>query len=131
MPVETNSSLASCSSLTLLRDDYQSFYKDLLTKYGKAEKPNSPLNNEEFLNDKKQITKSILQNPFEKFERKSFMYHAIDLDKLAFDAVLWEKLESNDIESIREQMFKDGKRYFDKHVEGGAFNKELLNKFSY
>ncbi|NOH56620.1 DEAD/DEAH box helicase [Alteromonas sp. 07-89-2] len=115
-------------SLTLLRDDYQSFYKDLLTKYGKAEKPNSPLNKGEFLNDKKQLTKSILQNPFEKFERKSFMYHAKDLDKLAFDAVLWEKLESSDIELIRRQMLEDGKSYFDKNVEGGAFKKELFSE---
>ncbi len=115
-------------SLTFLRNDYQAFYKDLLTKYGKAEKPNSPLNNEEFLNDKSRLTKSILQNPFEKFERKSFMYHAKDLDKLAFDAVLWEKLESNDIELIKKQMFEDGKSYFDKHVEGGAFGKELLSE---
>ena len=104
-------------SLTLLRDDYQSFYKNLLTKYGKAEKPNSPLNNDEFLNDKKQLTKSILQNPFEKFERKSFMYHAKDLDKLAFDAVLWEKLDSTDIELIKRQMFEDGDDYFFKYVE--------------
>ncbi len=115
-------------SLTLLRDDYQSFYKNLLTKYGKAEKPNSPLNNKEFINDKKQLTKSILQNPFEKFERKSFMYHTKDLDKLAFDAVLWEKLESSDIELIRKQMFEDGKSYFDKNVEGGAFKKELFGE---
>ena len=107
-------------SLTLLRDDYQSFYKDLLTKYGKAEKPNSPLNKEELLNDKKQLTKSILQNPFEKFERKSFMYHAKDLDKLAFDAVLWEKLKSSDIELIRKQMFEDGDDYFYKYIESNT-----------
>lgn len=113
-------------SLTLLRDDYQSFYKNLLTKYGKAEKPNSPLNNDEFLNDKKQLTKSILQNPFEKFERKSFMYHAKDLDKLAFDAVLWHKLESSDIELIRRQMFEDGKSYFDKYVRENAFSESFL-----
>lgn len=113
-------------SLTLLRDDYQSFYKDLLTKYGKAEKPNSPLNNEEFLNDKSRLTKSILHNPFEKFERKSFMYHAKDLDKLAFDAVLWEKLKSSDIELIRKKMFEDGKSYFDKYVRENAFSESFL-----
>ena len=86
------------------------------------------MNNKEFINDKKQLTKSILQNPFEKFERKSFMYHTKDLDKLAFDAVLWEKLESSDIELIRKQMFEDGKSYFDKNVEGGAFKKELFGE---
>jgi len=111
-------------SLSLLRDDYQSFYKSLLVKYGKAEKSNSPLNNEKFLNDKQLLSKSILQNPFEKFERKNFMYHSKDLDKLAFDPVLWEKLESGDIELIKEQMLEDGRSYFDKHVEAGAFRAE-------
>ena len=114
-------------SLPMLRDDYQEFYKNLLAKYGKAEKSNSPLNNPEFLNDKKLLTKSILQNPFEKFERKSFMYHAKDLDKLAFDAVLWEKLESGDFELTREQMIEDGKSYFDKHIEAGAFREEMFD----
>jgi hypothetical protein len=56
------------------------------------------------------------------------MYHAKDLDKLAFDAVLWEKLESSDIESIRRQMFEDGKSYFDKNVERDAFKKELFSE---
>ncbi|WP_421133122.1 DEAD/DEAH box helicase [Alteromonas sp. A079] len=111
-------------SLSLLRDDYQSFYKSLLVKYGKAEKSNSPLNNEKFLNDKQQLSKSILQNPFEKFERKNFMYHSKDLDKLAFVPVLWEKLESGDIELIEEQMLEDGRSYFDKYVEVGAFRAE-------
>ena len=45
------------------------------------------------------------------------MYHAKDLDKLAFDAVLWDKLESSDIELIRIQMFKDGDDYFYKYIE--------------
>ena len=114
-------------SLTLLRDDYQSFYKSLLAKYGKAEKTNSPLNNEAFLNDKKQLTKSILQNPFEKFERKSFMYHAKDLDKLAFDAVLWDKLESGDIELIRKQMKTDGSNYFNKYVKENIFSEAMFD----
>ena len=112
--------------LTFLRNDYQFFYKNLLTKYGKAEKPNSPLNQAAFLNDKSRLTKSILQNPFEKFERKSFVYHAKDLDKLAFDAVLWEKLESSDIELIKKQMFEDGKDYFSKHLGIDSFDEKMF-----
>ena len=114
-------------SLTFLRNDYQFFYKNLLTKYGKAEKPNSPLNQAAFLNDKSRLTKSILQNPFEKFERKSFMYHAKDLDKLAFDAVLWEKLGSDDLETIKQQMKIDGKNYFNKYVKENAFSESSFD----
>ena len=111
--------------LSLLRSDYQSFYKKLLAKYGQAEKTNSPLNNEEYLDDVSAITKSILQNPFEKFERKNFMYHAKELDKLAFDPVLWEKLKNGDIELIKRQMHADGRNYFNKHIEADAFIEDL------
>jgi hypothetical protein len=35
----------------------------------------------DYLSDEAAITRSILQNPFEKFERKCFMYHAKYLNK--------------------------------------------------
>lgn len=116
-------------SLSLLRADYQSFYKGLLVQYGKAEKPNSPLNREEYLDDVPAMTKSILQNPFEKFERKNFMYHAKELDKLAFDPVLWEKLERGDMEKIREQMFNDGINYFESSIDTNVFSEKLMKVF--
>lgn len=114
-------------SLSLLRRDYQAFYKRLLNNYGQAEKPKSPLNNETFLDDIPAITKSILQNPFEKFERKCFMYHAKDLDKIAFDAVLWDKFKSGDINAIKKQMRTDGKDYFNKHIEAGEFTEATFD----
>lgn len=114
-------------SLPLLRHDYQAFYKNLLEKHGQSEKSSSPLNNQDYLDDKAAITKSILQNPFEKFERKNFMYHAKDLDKIAFDAVLWENLKNNDIAAIKKQMLLDGKDYFSKHISFDGFSEELFH----
>jgi len=116
-------------SLPLLRDDYQSFYKNLLAQHGQAEKKSSPLNNPEYLDDKAAIAKSILQNPFEKFERKSFMYHAKALDKIAFDAVLWEKLDGSDFELIKEQMLADGEEYFSKYVGFDGFGAAVFSNF--
>lgn len=113
-------------NLRFLAGDYQAFYSKLLEQHGKAEKANSPLNNKEFVADKSKITKSILQNPFEKFERKSFMYHAKDLNKIAFDPVLWEKLDDTDIALIKKQMLADGKDYFDKHLWEDFFNADIL-----
>lgn len=113
-------------NLGFLADDYSIFYRSLLEQHGKAEKTNSPLNNREYLADKSKITKSILQNPFEKFERKCFMYHAKDLNKIVFDPVLWEKLDNTDINLIREQMLVDGKDYFDKHLGEGFFQSNIL-----
>ena len=54
------------------------------------------------------------------------MYHAKDLDKLAFGAVLWEKLESSDVKLIKEQMFEDGVSYFNKHVKAETFNEDMF-----
>jgi superfamily II DNA or RNA helicase len=109
-------------SLPLLRDNYQAFYRNLLVQHGQAEKNNSQLNNQEYLDNKIAITKSILQNPFEKFERKSFMYHSKELDKIAFDAVLWEKLDNSDKALIKKQMLLDGKDYFSKHISFDGFS---------
>ena len=42
------------------------------------------------------MKKSILDNPFEKFERKRFIYFSKDLNILSFNPNLWAKL-TNDI----------------------------------
>ena len=34
----------------------------------------------------------MLENPFEKFERKRFIYYSKDLNLVAFNPLLWEKL---------------------------------------
>jgi hypothetical protein len=60
----------------------------------------------DYLSDEAAITRSILQNPFEKlenFERKCFMYHAKDLHKIAFDPVLWDSFIPDDFDLIRKR----------------------------
>ncbi|WP_052380254.1 MULTISPECIES: DEAD/DEAH box helicase [unclassified Pseudoalteromonas] len=106
--------------LTKLATKYQNFYQQLHQKHGKAEKPNNPLNDLDRLNDTAYITRSLLANPFEKFERKRFVYHAKDLNLVAFDPVLWEKLTPDCFELIKKQMKQDGKDYF------GKFGVELF-----
>jgi hypothetical protein len=100
-------------NLTFLAQDYQAFYINLLEQNGKAERGNSPLNKIEYLEDSATMTRSILQNPFEKFERKSFMYHSKELNKIAFDPVLWDKLESTDNDLVIKQLLSDGNKYFE------------------
>jgi hypothetical protein len=108
-------------NLTFLAQDYQAFYINLLEQNGKTEKGNSPLNKIEYLKDSATMTKSILQNPFEKFERKSFMYHSKELNKIAFDPVLWDKLKSTDIDVAKQQMLADGEKYFQIHIGFNRF----------
>ena len=93
---------------------YQSFYKQLQQEFGQAEKDKNPLNDKERLNDIAYLTRSLLANPFEKFERKRFIYHAKDLNIISFDSVLWEKLDENALAEIRQQYIQDGKDYYQK-----------------
>ena len=74
---------------------YANFYKQLQQEFGQAEQDKNPLNDKERLNDTAYLTRSLLANPFEKFERKRFIYHAKDLNIISFDSVLWEKLDEN------------------------------------
>ena len=38
---------------------------------------------------------SLLKNPFEKFERKRFLYHCKDLKLISFSAILWDQLKDD------------------------------------
>ncbi|GLS83700.1 DEAD/DEAH box helicase [Paraferrimonas haliotis] len=93
---------------------YQNFYLKLHERHSKCEKDASPLNNLATLQDIKYIKNSIAKNPFEKFERKRFFYQSSELAITSVDPVLWSKLNKGDLESIREQMIKDGIDYFAK-----------------
>ena len=42
--------------------------------------------------DRTKMKKSILDNPFEKFERKRFVYYSKDLNMLSFNPTLWGKM---------------------------------------
>jgi len=101
-------------SLDDLVKRYRGFYQGLSNKFGKAEKPNNPLNNTKNLTDVNYLKKSIRENPFEKFERKRFFYQCKDLNIISFDPVLWEKLNLADLTKITDQMIGDGIKYFKK-----------------
>ena len=46
----------------------------------------------DYLYDYNRIKRNMLENPFEKFERKRFIYYSKDLNLVAFNPLLWEKL---------------------------------------
>jgi len=91
---------------------YAGFYRTLLDQHGRCEAGANPYNRPEFLADPAAVQRSLLQNPFEKFERKRFMYHCKDLNYLAFDPFLWSRLEAPDKQKVRAQMVEDLKDYF-------------------
>ncbi len=92
---------------------YQQFYLDRLEQRLQIDRPKSPYNREEILNDKKFLKNSMLQNPFEKFERKRFMYHAKDLKRISIHHRIWNDfVENHGIDRLRDKMKSDLNTYY-------------------
>ncbi|MBL4903059.1 MAG: DEAD/DEAH box helicase family protein [Desulfocapsa sp.] len=91
---------------------YQRFYMETLAKYSKNERPNCPYNQRDVLGDQKKIQRSLLQNPFEKFERKRFFYQCKDLNYLALDPELIQNLEPEDFQQTVVQLTEDLQTYY-------------------
>ena len=93
---------------------YQQFYQNLLSKNRKNERENCPYNRQEYIEDSMAVQRSLLENPFEKFERKRFFYHCKDLNYLAMDPELINNLTPDHYQKIIEQMVQDLRDYYDK-----------------
>jgi len=96
--------------------EYRVFYKSRLNDGLSVDRDNCPYSELEFLENDSLLKRSILQNPFEKFERKRFMYHSKDLNHISFSSNLWQKISKDkDIGKIRTLFFKDLIEYYDQH----------------
>lgn len=93
---------------------YKRFYQSILEKHEHNERSNCPYNRRDYLEDEKAVQRSMLENPFEKFERKRFFYHCRDLNYLAMAPELIHSLEKSDYQQIVEQMRDDLKKYYAK-----------------
>lgn len=91
--------------------DYIAFYQDRIDKGLPVDRP-SCLYNAETLKDRKMIKSSMLTNPFEKFERKRFMYYSKDLGVISLNHALLAKMSEGDWERVKGQMREDLERYY-------------------
>ena len=91
--------------------DYISFYEKRIENGLVVDRPSCPYNIET-LKDRKLIKSSMLTNPFEKFERKRFLYHSKDLGVISMNHALFTKMEEKDFEKVREQMLEDIQNYY-------------------
>ena len=91
--------------------DYIAFYQDRINKGLPVDRPSCPYN-AETLKDRKMIKSSMLTNPFEKFERKRFMYYSKDLGEISMNHALMAKMSAEDWERVKEQMREDLERYY-------------------
>jgi hypothetical protein len=83
------------ANLDLLLDEYISFYVKRINKGLPVDRPRC-LYTQDYLKDKTLMKQSLLDNPFEKFERKRFVYFSKDLNIIVINPALWPQL-TNDI----------------------------------
>jgi superfamily II DNA or RNA helicase len=86
--------------------EYRYFYQYRLDNNLRVDRENCPYSDSEFLKNNSKLKISILQNPFEKFERKCFMYHSKDLNHIAFSNNLWQQV-SKDVDKIKSIFLND------------------------
>lgn len=100
--------------------DYIAFYQDRIDKGLPVDRPSCPYN-AETLKDRKIIKSSMLTNPFEKFERKRFMYYSKDLGVISLNHALLAKMSEGDWERAKGQMKEDLERYY-KNMDSSMMN---------
>lgn len=94
-----------------VKADYISYYRKRLEDGRPVDKKSCPYT-AEYLNSDKEMTRNIIVNPFEKFERKRFIYYGKDLKNIGFSFYLWQKIDSNFIKKLKEKMLEDLESYY-------------------
>lgn len=94
-----------------LLDFYISFYKDRLERNLQVDRKGC-VYTFEYLDDRTKVKKSLLDNPFEKFERKRFVYFSKDLNVISFNPSLWEQLTKEIIDKVVEKEQKFLEEYY-------------------
>ncbi|MBR2403404.1 MAG: DEAD/DEAH box helicase [Lachnospiraceae bacterium] len=92
-------------------NDYIAFYEDRIERGLPVDRPSCPYN-AETLKDRKLIKANMLTNPFEKFERKRFLYHSKDLGVISMNHALFARMEEEDFRRVKEQMEEDLCNYY-------------------
>ena len=100
-------------SIDALIEEYRGFYIDRLERGLPVDRRGCAYDRE-FLDDLVKVKRSILANPFEKFERKRFVYYSKDLNILSFHPALWEKMSPEVKERIGEKERGFLERYYER-----------------
>ena len=95
-----------------LIDKYTQFYIDRLDRKLPVDRKGCVFDYH-YLRDRTKMKKSILDNPFEKFERKRFVYFSKDLNILSFNPNLWSKLT----EEIKQNILNKEKQFLKEYYK--------------
>lgn len=93
-------------------DDYIAFYQDRLSRGLQVDRSTCPYD-EKMLKDRKAVQRNMHTNPFEKFERKRFLYYSKDLSVISMNHALFRQMKAEDWERVRKQMREDLRKYYD------------------
>ena len=94
-------------------DKYIAAYLERFDNNLIIDRKGSPYNKKDYVVDRKEMKQSMIVNPFEKFERKRFMYYAKDLAKISIHHKIWDDLNRNDgIKKLRDKMREDIEQYY-------------------
>ena len=91
--------------------DYIAFYEDRIARELPVDRATCPYN-AETLKDRKLINANMLTNPFEKFERKRFLYQSKDLGVISMNHALFAQMDETDFKRVEEQMREDLEQYY-------------------
>lgn len=92
-------------------NDYIAFYQDRIDRGLQVDRSTCPYN-ETMLQDRKATCRNMLTNPFEKFERKRFLYYSKDLSIIAMNHALYSKMNKEDWDRVKSQMQEDLQHYY-------------------
>ena len=104
--------LTGSASIDDVLGGYAAFYLDRLRRDLPVDRAGCPYT-EASLADRKFVRRSMLTNPFEKFERKRFMYYSRDLGQISLNHALLSRLSASDLDAVRSQMHADLEDYYD------------------
>ena len=94
-------------------EGYSAFYSDRIDRGLMVDRRTCPYD-EKTVADAKFMKRSMLVNPFEKFERKRFMYYSRDLGMISLNHALLSKMSAEDFLAVKEQMREDLIDYYAK-----------------
>ncbi|MGL5049951.1 MAG: hypothetical protein ACRC6E_04875, partial [Fusobacteriaceae bacterium] len=94
-----------------VKADYIAYYKKRLEDNLPVDKKSCPYNSD-YLNSDKDMIRNIITNPFEKFERKRFLYYGKDVKNIGFSFYLWQKADLEFLVKLKEKMLEDCRIYY-------------------
>ncbi len=101
-------------NLDQLVAQYTAFYQSRLDAGKAVDRANCPYQNPQQLANPVAMKQSLLQNPFEKFERKRFMYHCKDLNHIAFSTLLWNQIGNQEqISALQQHYQQELNKYYE------------------